>query len=440
MTEGKRIGVVGAAFLGLGAMVGAGIFALLGQAGAVAGSAVWLSFLIAGVIALLLGYTVAKLGVRYPSSGGIVAYLVKGFGTGHLTGVASWLFYFAGLIVTAMVAVSFGTYGKSLFFGDDAAGGWVNVLAIAVVLAAVVVNVVGADVVARVQSLIVVALLAVFAVFIVSTFTEIDWDRLAWSTYPSTGDIVASVALTFFAYIGFAVISFTAGSMRDPTHELPRAMYLGVVGATVLYVLISLGTFGALSPEEVQRYGDTALAHAAEPALGQAGFTMMAIAALLATASSVNANVFAAGNITAMLASQRLFPPLFGRRLKHLGPSGPAISAVLVLVLANLFDLSAIADIGSAVAMIIFLLIGAAALRVRAETGSSATVIVTAMGLTVVVLAMFVKNTLEDDPRTFVAMVLIAVLAVALDWLWVRRRDRAAGVHTASRGMQAPRS
>ena len=424
MSEAKRIGVIGAAFLGLGAMVGAGIFALLGQAGAVAGSAVWLSFLIAGVIALLLGYTVAKLGVRYPSSGGIVAYLVKGFGTGHLTGVASWLFYFAGLIVTAMVAVSFGTYGKSLLFGDGAAGAWVNVLAIAVVLAAVVVNVVGADVVARVQSLIVVALLVVFAVFIVSTFTVIDWDRLAWSTYPSTGDIVASVALTFFAYLGFAVISFTAGSMRDPKHELPRAMYLGVIGATVLYVLISLGTFGALSPEEVQRYGDTALARAAEPALGDAGFTMMAVAALLATASSVNANVFAAGNITAMLASQRLFPPLFGRRLKHLGPSGLAISALLVLVLANLFDLSAIADIGSAVAMIIFLLIGAAALRVRGETGSSAPVIVTAMGLTVVVLAMFAKNTLEDDPSTFIAMILIALLAVALDWLWVRRRDR----------------
>ena len=83
--------VAGAAFLGIGAMVGAGIFALLGQAGAIAGSAVWLSFLIAGVIAGLLGYTVAKLGVRFPSGGGIVSYLVRAFGTGHLTGIASWL-------------------------------------------------------------------------------------------------------------------------------------------------------------------------------------------------------------------------------------------------------------------------------------------------------------------------------------------------------------
>ena len=75
--------VRGAAFLGIGAMVGAGIFALLGEAGAVAGSAVWLSFLIAGVVSALLGYTVVKLGVRYPSSGGIIAYLMQGFGNGR---------------------------------------------------------------------------------------------------------------------------------------------------------------------------------------------------------------------------------------------------------------------------------------------------------------------------------------------------------------------
>lgn len=428
----KRMSVLGAAFLGLGAMVGAGIFALLGQAGAIAGSAVWLSFLIAGVIALLLGYTAAKLGVRYPSSGGVVTYLLKGFGSGHLTGVASWLFYFAGLIVTAMVAVSFGSYGKSLLLGDDAAGAWVNVLATVVVIGVVVINVVGANVVAKVQSVIVVGLLVVFGVFIVSTFAEIDWSRLAFSTYPSAGDLVASVALTFFAYLGFAVISFTAANLRDPQRELPRAMYLGVGLAAAIYVLISLGTFGALSPEEVSRYGDTALAHAAEPALGQAGFTMMAVAAMLATSSSVNANVFAAGNITQMLAAERLFPPAFGRQIKHVGPSGVVISAALVLVLANAFDLSAIADLGSAVAMMIFLLLGAAALRLRGETGSSAAIIGVAMAMTLAVLVMFFKKTLEDDPGTFVAMLVVALLAIVLDQLWTRHRDRGDRIGAAS--------
>jgi amino acid transporter len=419
----KTMSVVGAAFLGLGAMVGAGIFALLGQAGAIAGSAVWISFAIAGLISLLLGYAVAKLGVRYPSSGGLIAYLIEGFGRGHLTGVASWLFYFAGLIVTAMVAVSFGSYGASLFFGDDAAGAWVNVLASVVVVAMVAINAVGAGIVAKVQSVIVVLLLAVFAIFIAVTLADADWDLLAPSTYPSTADIVASVALTFFAYIGFSVISFTAADLRDPRRQLPRAMYLGVGLTAAIYVLISLGTFGALTTDEVQQYGDTALAHAAEPALGEAGFTMMSIAALLATSSSVNANLFAAGNITALLAKEQMFPPFFGGRALG-GPKGLVISAAGVLLLANVFDLTAIAQIGSVVAMVIFMLIGVAAVRLRHETGSSIAVIVTAMAMTALVLVLFMADTLENDPATFVWTIVIALLAVLLEGFWSRVHDR----------------
>src|SRR4051795_12422143 len=120
--------VRGAAFLGIGAMVGAGIFALLGQAGAVAGSAVWLSFLLAGIVAGLLGYTAVKLGVRYPSSGGLIAYLVAGFGNGRLVGIAAWLGYMAAIVIVgSMVAVSFGSYATALFIGSDAAGYWDNV-------------------------------------------------------------------------------------------------------------------------------------------------------------------------------------------------------------------------------------------------------------------------------------------------------------------------
>ena len=105
-----QIGVFDAAFLGVGAMVGAGIFALLGEAGTIAGSAVWLSFLIAGVIAMLQGYSFVKLGTRYPSQGGTIEFLVQGFGNGHVTGIVSWLFYVVGQVITVMVALSFGSY------------------------------------------------------------------------------------------------------------------------------------------------------------------------------------------------------------------------------------------------------------------------------------------------------------------------------------------
>ena len=128
--------VRGAAFLGIGAMVGAGIFALLGQVAVVAGSAVWLSFLLAGIVAALLGYTVVKLGVRYPSSGGLFAYLMQGFGNGRLVGISAWLGYFAAIvIVCSMVAVSFGSYATSLFVGDDAGSAWDNVFTTLVVVA-----------------------------------------------------------------------------------------------------------------------------------------------------------------------------------------------------------------------------------------------------------------------------------------------------------------
>src|SRR6188474_2686777 len=159
----KKLTVIGAAFLGVGSMVGAGIFALLGQAGAVAGAATWLSFLLAGVVASLLGYTVVKLGVRYPSSGGLIAYLIEGFGNGRLVGIASWLGYFAAIvIVCAMVAVAFGSYATSLFVGDDAGSGWDNVFTSVVVVAMAALSIVGSRIVDKAQSLIVIALLAVF--------------------------------------------------------------------------------------------------------------------------------------------------------------------------------------------------------------------------------------------------------------------------------------
>ena len=276
--DAAAMSVRGAAFLGVGSMVGAGIFALLGQAGAVAGSAVWLSFLVAGVVALLQGYAVAKLGARYSSSGGIVTFLLQGYGPAHITAVTSWLLYFAALIVTAMVSVSFGSYGSALFFNDSTA--WSKVLTTAVVLAVAAINIAGARFIDRAQTAVVIVLLAVFALFIVVTLAQLNPELLAPSTYPPTADIVSSVALTFFAYLGFTVISFTGGDLPDPARNLPRAMYVALGTTSTLYILISIGVFGTLTVEQVVDNGETALALAAKPALGEAGFAMMAVAAL----------------------------------------------------------------------------------------------------------------------------------------------------------------
>jgi amino acid transporter len=421
----RTMTVRGAVFLGVGAMVGAGIFALLGEAGAVAGSAVWLSFLIAGLISSLLGYAVVKLGVRYPSAGGILTYLIEGFGNGRLVGIASWLGYFSAiLLVCAMVAVSFGDYAASLFLGSDAATAWTNVFASGVVVVMAALNVVGVRGVDRVQSVIVIALLAVFAVFIVATLTQLDPDLLAPSGYPSLRAILSSVALTFFAYLGFSVISFAAGDLPEPKRNLPRAMYVALGGTTALYVAISVGVFGTLTVAEVTHYGATAVAEAARPALGDAGFTAVTIAALLATSSSVNATLYASKGFTATLARVGQFPPLFGDR-SRLGAHGNLIVTTgLILIFVNLFDLSSIASVGSAVSLSVFVLVGLAGYRLRREIHANAGLLAAAVAASALVLLFFAIDTLRNDPGTFVAIVVMIGLAVVLDAVWKRSRAR----------------
>jgi amino acid transporter len=413
--------VRGATFLGIGSMVGAGIFALLGEAGAVAGSAVWLSFVIAGIVTGLLGYTTVKLGVRYPSSGGLIAYLIAGFGNGRLVGIASWLGYAAAIVIVgAMVAVSFGSYATALFIGDDAGPAWDNIFTTLVIAGTLGLNLIGSSVVDRAQSAIVVLLLGVFAIFIAVTIADADWGLLAFSGYPAFSDIVASVALTFFAYLGFSVITFAAGDLRDPAHGLPRAMYTALSVAASLYILISLGVFGTLTVEQVVGYGETAIAEAARPALGDAGFLMMAIAALLATTSSTNATLYASGGLTRMLAEVGQFPGIFGTR-SPLGPrAGLLITAGLVLVVANLVDLSAIASVGSAIALMVFVLVATAGYRRRSETGANPVVTIAAITVSAIVLVFFIADTLRNDRATFVAILAIAALAVVLDFLWKR--------------------
>jgi amino acid transporter len=319
-------------------------------------------------------------------------------------------------------AVAFGSYSTSLFIGSDAGGGWDNVFTSVIVVAMAGISIVGPRVVDRAQSLIVIALLAVFAVFIAVTIVDIDFDLLAFSGYPSASKIVASVALTFFAYLGFSVITFAAGDLRNPARELPQAMYVALGVTTVLYLLISIGVFGTLTVEQAIGYGETAIAEAARPALGDAGFTMMAVAALLATASSVNATLYASGGLTSTLAETGQFPPFFGRG-SRLGPhAGLLITAALVLVVSNVVDLSAIASVGSACSLMIFLLVGVSGYRLRAETGARGWIVAVAMAATAVVLVFFAVDTLRNAPETFAAIVAIAALAVLLDAVWKHMR------------------
>ncbi|MFL6021115.1 MAG: amino acid permease, partial [Gaiellaceae bacterium] len=220
-------------------------------------------------------------------------------------------------------------------------------------------------------------------------------------------------------YLGFNVITFAAGDLRDPPHDLPRAMFSALGIASAVYVLIALGVFGTLTVAEVIKYGETAIAEAARPTLGDAGFTIMAVAALLATAGATNATLYASSNLTGMLSQEGLFPAFFGSGSRLGARAGLFITAAAVLIVANVVDLSAIASVGSAVALVIFLLVGVAGYRLRRQTGSNTAIVSLAIGVTAIVLISFAIDTVRNAPQTFTAIIAILVLAAILDH-WTR--------------------
>jgi amino acid transporter len=284
----------------------------------------------------------------------------------------------------------------------------------------------------------VVVLLAVFGVFIWVTIRDVDWSMLAFSDYPPVSKIISSIALTFFAFLGFGVMTFTVDKLRDPERELPRAVLLALGLTTATYVLISIGVFGTLTVDQAIGYGETAIAEAARPSLGDAGFTLMAVAALIATAGATNGTLFGSAGLTASLAELGQFPPLLGPRSRLGKHGGLLVTGALSLVLANFVDLSAIASVGSACSLLVFLLLGIAGYRLRSETGARVSIVLLGMAVTVVVLGFFAVDTLRNAPETFGAILGMMLLAVALDFVWKRRRPEpeAAPADSVPAGLQ----
>jgi amino acid transporter len=411
-----------AAFIGVAAMVGAGIFSLLGAAGEVAGAAVWLSFLIAGAIAILQGYSFAKLGACYPSAGGMLEYVHRAFGDGHVLGIVAWLLLFTNAIITAMVAVSFGSYASSAVNDSGTTG--TALFAVLLLLVMTGLNIVGSRAVARTQTVVVVVVIGILTVFAISTLANLHPHLLAFSGYPSVRDIVSSVALTFFAFLGFGVITFTAKDLSQPQRQLPRAMFLALGIATVIYVAVSLGVFGTLTVEQVIASGGTALAVAAQPVLGRAGYWLMSVTALFATAGATNSGLYPAAGLCEQMASVGQFPPVLGRRWGQRVPTGLLLTSAIAIVLAAGFGLTAIASIGSAIALVVFALVTGGHLRIRSNTGARTWVLVLAEVCTVAVLVNFVVTTLVHEPGSMIAIGAVLVLSIGLDMAWKRARQR----------------
>jgi len=341
----KTFGLWSAVFLGIGSMVGAGIFVLLGEAGAIAGNLVWISFIFGGVIALLSGYSLAKLATAYPSRGGIVEYLVQCYGEGVFSGSLSVLFYLSAMVAIAMVAKTFGTYASMMSVGKNI-GLWANLYAIGILLFFMLINLAGSSLIAKSENIIVIIKLSIIVLFTIVVFFYIKPELLSFKDAPPVINVFSSIALTFFAFEGFRVITNTAEDMENPRKLMLRSMVISILLVMILYVTVTFAVFGNLTLPEIIKSQDYALAEAAKPTFGEIGFTLMAIAALISTASSINANLYAVTNVTYQMAKNGELPKVYQRNVWH-SSEGLIISTLILIIFVLFFNLTEIAAIGS---------------------------------------------------------------------------------------------
>lgn len=415
----KPVSFASAVALGVGTMIGAGIFALLGEAGAVAGSAVWISFLIGGSIALLSGYSLGKLGARYPSAGGLVEYLIHGYGDGIFAGAMSVMLYMSALVSISLVAKTFGTYASGMIPGDPSPV-LSSVLAVAVMVLFVVVNLNGTKSVAKAELIIVVIKFVILLVLALGSLFAIDRSLLSPSGYPGPGSILASVAITFFAYEGFRVVTNAAEDVEDPARTIPRAILSAIVLVMGLYLLVSLAVFGTLSTGEVLAAKENALAEAARPVFGSVGFVLVSITALIATGSAINASLYAVTNVTYRMAKDGELPGSFGRRVAH-SREGLLVSAVIVSVLAVVFDLGQIAVLGAITILTVHMVVHLGHLRLVNQTGASRTIVAMAALSGAVAIGLTVLDTLQTSPVLVVFLVGFVCIAFGVEGL-IRRQ------------------
>ena len=416
----KPIGFWSAVSMGIGAMVGAGIFALLGEASAISGSAVYISFIIGGVIALFSGYSLGKLGARYPSSGGIIEYLSQAYGTGFFTGTMGIMLYFAAIVSISLIAKAFGNYAVTFLPVSEIPGETSQLMShlfsSGIVILLVLVNLEGAKDVALWERITVGIKFAVLVGLSIAGIMYLNPALLSPENYPPGKDIFFSLAITFFAFEGFRVISNTAEDMPNPAKTLPRAMMAAILLVMFLYVAIAFAVFGNLPVEKVIAAKDFALAEAAIPIFGQTGFTVVAITALIATASAINANLYAVTNVTYQLAKDGELPAEFGKPIAH-SREGLIISGIFILIVSLLFDLSDIAAIGSILILFVHTVTHVGHLKLISETGGSRLLVFMAaiLSFSAMVLALiYVSKEADHVIIILVGFVFVAAFAELL--------------------------
>ena len=417
----RHIGFWGVVAIGVGGMVGGGIFAVLGLSVQLSKGGAPLAFAVGGVVALLTAYSYSKLSVTFPGQGGTVTYLDRAFTPNVMIGAMNILLWLSYIVMLSLYASAFGSYGAA--FASGSMQPLVKHILISFsVIAIAGLNMLSADAIGKAETWIVGLKVTILLFFVAVGLTQVNVSQVSPSAWAPPIQIIAGGMIIFLAYEGFELIANTAHDVRDPHRILPRAFYTSVGFVIALYILVALVTVGSLPVDKIVGAKDYALAVAAEPFLGRLGFTLIACAALLSTASAINATLYGAARLSFTIAKEGELPELLEKKVWSKPLEGLLITAVMTLVIANIFDISSISTMGSAGFLLIFAAVNGANLKLRRETGSNCWIPILGLLACSGALMVLLWQTYTTAPARLWTLAVMLALALTIEWLYRKYR------------------
>ncbi len=367
----SKIGLTEAVAIGIGGMVGGGIFAVLGLAVELAKGGTPAAFLIAGIVAFITSYSYAKLSLKFPNTGGTVNFINQGFGKNIFSGGTNNLLWISYIVMLSLYSSAFGSYGAALFkitgdFSTDK-----HILITAIIVFCTLLNYISFKVVSMTESVAVFIKIFILAIFAVIGLWGLNGNtnihQLSLINWVGPFKLVSGGFVIFVAYEGFELIANAAPSIKNPLKNIPAAFYISVVFVIILYVIIAFITVGSVPFEKISKAQEYVLALAAEPVLGKAGYIIISITALISTFSAINVSLYGGSRVNYELAEDDEMSHEFTTTLWN-EPVGLIITALLTLVVANFFNLESISTSGSAGFLLIFAIVNIANFKLAKET------------------------------------------------------------------------
>lgn len=354
----RELGLGSLSFFGVGLILGAGIYSILGQAAGLAGEALWLAFLVSSLAALLTGLSYAELATMYPRAGAEYVYVQEAWPRLRwLPGTLGWILVLTGMATTATVSLAFAGYAGTFVELPT----WV--VAGGLVVAAVAVNLIGV----REASWTNVAFTLIeagglVALIVVGVQTPDMWDVFASAPH---GGVLSAAGLIFFAYLGFEDIANLAEEAAHPGRDIPRAILIAVAASTVLYVLVAAASVALISPADLAA-SPSPLAdamRAGAPSLAGA----LGGVALFATANTALITITVAARLLFGMARGGDAPPLLARTLPLRQTPGPAltVAGLGALCFLPLGGIGLIGSVASLLALVTFAFVNAALIQLR---------------------------------------------------------------------------